>query len=138
MSNAVLNRSEQHRVSGLPNPDPVPEHTDFTDFLNHLAAFVPEDCILTRPEDTRPFECDGLSLYRTTPPVVVLPENEAQVVAVMNACRQHGVPLVPRGAGTGLSGGALPIADGVLFGLYKCNMITRRADYSTTSMVEPG
>src|SRR5690625_5182040 len=138
MSDAVLNRSEQHSASGLPHPDPVPEQTDFTDFLNHLSAFVPEDCILTSPEDTRPFECDGLSLYRTTPPVVVLPENEAQVVAVMNACRRFNIPIVPRGAGTGLSGGALPIEHGVLIGMSKLSRIKSIDPTSATAVVEPG
>lgn len=73
-----------------------------------LASVLPADCILTSPEDTVPFECDGLSLYKTVPPVVVLPENEEQLIAVMKACKRFDVPLVPRGAGTGLSGGQNP------------------------------
>lgn len=111
---------------------------ELTDFLSSLAGVLPDDCILTRPEETRPFECDGLSLYRTTPPVVVLPENEAQVVAVMNACRRFNIPVVPRGAGTGLSGGALPIEHGVLIGLSKLNRIKSIDTQAATAVVEPG
>ena len=69
--------------------------------VSSLSGIVPDHCILIAPKP-RPFECDGLSLYRTTPPVVVLPENEEQVIAVLNACRQFNLPLV-REAGTGLS-----------------------------------
>jgi len=69
-----------------------------------LAAVVPPTSVLYRPEDTRPYECDGLSAYRQIPMVVVLPETEAEVIAVLGVCRALGVPVVPRGAGTGLSG----------------------------------
>ncbi len=118
-----------------PAPAPAP---DFAAFVASLAGKVPDHCILMRAEDTRPFECDGLSLYRTLPPVVVLPENEAQVLAVLQACREFAIPLVPRGAGTGLSGGALPHAQGVLVGLSKLNRIRSIDVNAATALVEPG
>ena len=70
-------------------------------------------------EDTRPYECDGLTAYRRVPMVVALPETEEQVQRVLQTCHALGVPVVPRGAGTGLSGGALPPGDGVLLSLAK-------------------
>eukprot|EP01037_Dinobryon_pediforme_P031747 gene31747-36383_t len=77
-----------------------------------LKVVVPPHCVLFDEEDTRPYECDGLAAYRQLPMVVVLPENEQQVVAILTACHALQVQIVPRGAGTGLSGGAMPIADG--------------------------
>lgn len=138
MNNAVLKQSSEGPTPGGAVRGTPDRQSAIADFLSTISGVLPDHCVLTRVEDTRPFECDGLSLYKTTPPVVVLPENEAQVIAVMNACRQHGVPLVPRGAGTGLSGGALPIADGVLIGLSKLNQIKRIDVKSATAVVEPG
>lgn len=137
MSDAVLNRAPEPTQPGHSTQNQAVE-PDFTDFLNSLSGVIPDHCILTRTEDTRPFECDGLSLYRTTPPVVVLPENETQVIAVMNACRRFNIPIVPRGAGTGLSGGALPIAHGVLIGLSKLDRIKNIDTQAATAVVEPG
>src|ERR1700712_4764312 len=79
-----------------------------------LRAVLPERCVLSADEDTRPYECDGLAAYRQLPMIVTLPDSEQQVLAILNVCRELKVPIVPRGAGTGLSGGALPIADGVV------------------------
>jgi glycolate oxidase len=79
-----------------------------------------------------------LSLYRTLPPVVVLPENEAQIIDVINACRQFQVPIVARGAGTGLSGGAMPHARGILLGTAKLNRILKIDLESATAVVQPG
>ena len=75
-----------------------------------LRTFLPDHCILWREEDTRPYECDGLTLYRQVPMVVALPETEEQVSRIARTCFELDVPIVPRGAGTGLSGGALPLA----------------------------
>src|SRR5690625_4922237 len=138
MNNAVLKQSSEGPTPGGAVRGTPDRQSAIADFLSTISGVLTDHCVLTRVEDTRPFDCDGLSLYKTTPPVVVLPENEAQVIAVMNACRQHGVPLVPRGAGTGLSGGALPIADGVLIGLSKLNQIKRIDVKSATAVVEPG
>ncbi|KAG4080947.1 hypothetical protein HA402_010118 [Bradysia odoriphaga] len=103
-----------------------------------LQAALPAHCILFREEDTRPYECDGLSLYRALPALVVLPETEEQVQAVMRICKRLEVPVVPRGAGTGLSGGAMPHPQGVLLGLSKLNRIKHIDPASGTAVVEPG
>src|SRR3989344_1671624 len=84
-----------------------------------LRAFMPEDSVLFAREDVTPYECDGLSAYRQVPMVVALPENEQQVCDILEACCLMRVPVVARGAGTGLSGGALPLGNGVLLSLAK-------------------
>jgi glycolate oxidase len=89
-----------------------------------LAEVLPGTSILFRHEDTAPFECDGLTAYRTSPMVVVLPETEAQVAAILKICHKMEIPVVARGAGTGLSGGAMPHAEGVVLSLAKFNKMT--------------
>ena len=74
--------------------------------VNALRGFLPARAILHEEEDTRPYECDGLTAYRQLPMVVALPETEAQVQAILKTCFSLKIPVVPRGAGTGLSGGA--------------------------------
>jgi glycolate oxidase len=86
-----------------------------------LQALLPAHALLWQAEDTTPYECDGLTAYRQQPLVVALPETEAQVAAVLAACHRLQVPVVARGAGTGLSGGALPHALGVTLALAKFN-----------------
>jgi glycolate oxidase len=103
--------------------------------LHHV---LPARAVLSEPEDTRPYECDGLAAYRQLPMIVVLPDTEAQIVAVLQVCRELGVPVVPRGAGTGLSGGAMPIADGVVLSTARLNRIVRMDAYSRTAVVQPG
>src|SRR5512132_1609567 len=103
-----------------------------------LRAFLPEHCILWREEDTRPYECDGLTLYRQVPMVVALPETEEQVARIARTCSDLNVPIVPRGAGTGLSGGALPHGQGVLLSLAKFNRILRIDPLARTAVVQPG
>lgn len=103
-----------------------------------LRALLPERCVLFNEEDTRPYECDGLAAYRQLPMVVVLPETEAQVVAILTACRGLKAPIVPRGAGTGLSGGAMPIADGVVLSTAKFNKIVKVDAQARTAVVQPG
>jgi len=119
------------------NPAMLTE-ADFRGLLARLAGRIPAHCILTRAEETRPYECDGLSLYRSLPPVVILPEDEEQVVAVVQACKAFNIPIVPRGAGTGLSGGAMPHPRGVLLGVSKLNRILAVDAESATAVVEPG
>lgn len=111
---------------------------DIPGLMARLAGQVPAHCILYKVEDTRPYECDGLSLYRQLPPVVILPEDETQVIAVMKACKAMSIPIVARGAGTGLSGGAMPHAQGVLLGLAKLNSIHRIDAETATAVVGPG
>jgi len=80
--------------------------------ISALRNLLPHESVLTDKEELRPFECDGLSVYRQLPMVVVLPETIEQVQEIMRLCHAQQVPVVARGAGTGLSGGALPLADG--------------------------
>jgi glycolate oxidase len=103
-----------------------------------LRAALPPHCILHNEEDTRPYECDGLAAYRQLPMVVVLPQTEAQVVEILKICRALKVPIVPRGAGTGLSGGALPIADGIVLSTAKMTRIVKVDAHSRTAVVQPG
>lgn len=103
-----------------------------------LRAVLPPDCVLHVAEDVRPYECDGLSLYRTMPLAVVLARNEADVVTTLNVCARLGVPVVARGAGTGLSGGAMPHAHGVLLSLARMNRILRIDSEARLAVVEPG
>jgi glycolate oxidase len=103
-----------------------------------LRAVLPPHCLLSDAEDTRPYECDGLAAYRQLPMVVALPDCEEQVVAILRICRDLQVPVVPRGAGTGLSGGALPIADGLVLSTARLNKIVRLDAYSRTAVVQPG
>jgi glycolate oxidase len=105
---------------------------------SRLRAVLPERCVLHAAEDTRPYECDGLAAYRQLPMVVALPDTEEQVLAVLAICRELKVPIVPRGAGTGLSGGALPLADGVVLSTAKLNRIIRMEPLARLAVVQPG
>ncbi len=103
-----------------------------------LRAVLPLRSVLFNEEDTRPYECDGLSAYRQLPMVVALPETENQVVAILQICFALKIPIVPRGAGTGLSGGARPLADGVVLSTARLNRIVRVDAYARTAVVQPG
>ena len=103
-----------------------------------LQAIVPGEGVIASEREMRPYESDGLTAYRQLPMVVVLPDTTAQVAAVLAYCHAEGIKVVPRGAGTSLSGGALPLGDGVLLGLAKFNRI-RDIDYDNrVAVVEPG
>ncbi|MEX0753487.1 MAG: FAD-binding protein, partial [Xanthobacteraceae bacterium] len=103
-----------------------------------LRAIVPGEGVIDAEREMRPYESDGLTAYRQLPMVVVLPETTAQVAEVLRYCHEQGIKAVPRGAGTSLSGGALPLADGVLLGMAKFNRI-REIDYDNrVAVVEPG
>ncbi|MDF3009603.1 MAG: linked oxidase domain protein [Burkholderiales bacterium] len=106
--------------------------------VNALRAFLPARAVLHEEEDTRPYECDGLTAYRQLPMVVALPETEEQVQRVLQACAALGVPVVPRGAGTGLSGGALPPGDGVLLSMAKFMRVLRVDPRARVAIVQPG
>ncbi|MFA4913455.1 MAG: FAD-linked oxidase C-terminal domain-containing protein [Burkholderiaceae bacterium] len=106
--------------------------------VSALIKALPPHCVLHRPETMKPYECDGLSLYKCMPAVVALPETEEQVQAVVALCRKMNVPIVARGAGTGLSGGAMPHGQGLLLGLSKMNRILDIDLASGTATVEPG
>lgn len=103
-----------------------------------LAKVLPVDCLLWHAEETTPYECDGLTAYRQRPLVVALPESEAQVQAVLKTCHALGVPVVARGAGTGLSGGAMPHKLGVTLSLAKFNAIQSVDPVSRTAVVQCG
>jgi glycolate dehydrogenase FAD-linked subunit len=108
------------------------------ELLAALAAVVPPDCLLWQTEQTTPFECDGLAAFRQPPLAVVLPETEDQVRAVLRVCHELRVPLVARGAGTGLSGGAMPCADGIVLSLAKLTRIHQIDPAACIARVEPG
>ena len=103
-----------------------------------LARVLPRHALLSRRDDTTPYECDGLTAYRTVPLVVALPETEAQVAGVLRACHALQVPVVARGAGTGLSGGAMPHALGVTLSLAKFNRIVSVDPVACTAVVQSG
>src|SRR5438874_2647661 len=103
-----------------------------------LAAILPPSALLTAPEATKPYECDGLTLFREVPAAVLLPENEAQVVAILRRCHESRVPVVARGAGTSLSGGAMPDAAGVVLSLAKFNRILSIDREARSAVVQPG
>jgi len=103
-----------------------------------LAAILPPAALLLTPEETKPYECDGLTLFRAQPAAVVLPESEAQVVSILKACHAARVPVVARGAGTSLSGGALPDPSGVVLSLAKFKRILAIDAVARTAVVQPG
>ncbi len=107
-------------------------------FETRLADCLPPGALLTAAEAKRPYECDALSAYHAMPRVVVVPETRAEVEAVVRLCAEYGVPLVTRGAGTGLSGGALPLVDGCLLSLARFNRILDIDLANRTATVEPG
>ncbi|MCL4676070.1 MAG: FAD-binding protein, partial [Pararhodobacter sp.] len=82
-----------------------------------LRAVLPADAVIDDPIETRAYECDGLTAYRCPPLAAVLPSTTAEVAAVLRICHDEGVPVVPRGSGTSLAGGALPTADSVILGV---------------------
>jgi glycolate oxidase len=109
-----------------------------TEVVAALAEHLPAHALLWQREDTTPYECDGLTAYREMPLVVALPETEAQVAAVLRACHRLNVPVVARGAGTGLSGGALPHKLGVTLSLAKFNQIVKLDARARTATVQCG
>jgi glycolate oxidase len=103
-----------------------------------LQPLLPAHALLWQAEDTVPYECDGLTAYREQPLLVALPESDAQVAAVLRSCHELKVPVVARGAGTGLSGGALPHRLGVTLSLAKFNKIVKLDKFSRTAVVQCG
>ena len=106
--------------------------------VSALRPILAEDALLWQPEDTIPYECDGLAAYRKMPLAVALPENEDQVVRILKACHRLQIPIVPRGAGTGLSGGAMPIEQGLVLSLAKLKKIVKIDPFTRTAVVQPG
>ena len=120
---------------------PTADHTILdrrSEIISALSALLPAGCVIDDEKSMSAFDTDGLSAYRNQPLVVVLPETSQQVADVMRWCRDNGVKIVPRGAGTSLSGGAIPLSDGVLLGLGKFNKITE-IDYENRAVTaQPG
>ena len=109
-----------------------------TRIVSALRTIVPGEGVIDAERELRPYETDGLTAYRQLPMVVVLPETTQQVAEVLRYCHDEGIKVVPRGAGTSLSGGALPLVDGVLLGMAKFNRI-RDIDFDNRVVVaEPG
>ena len=100
-------------------------------------ALAPGD-VISDPVRCRAYECDGLTGYRVVPELVLLPRDAAQVAAAVRVCAEHGVPFVARGAGTGLSGGALPVADGVVISLARLKRVLEVDPVDRRAVVEPG
>src|SRR5574338_503016 len=117
---------------------PAPDHTRQNEVANALRVFLPRDAVLVHTEETKPYECDGLSAYRQSPMVVALPRDESEVQRVLRICAELRVPVIARGAGTGLSGGALPRGDGVLLSLAKLMRIIDIDPLARTARVQPG
>jgi glycolate oxidase len=108
------------------------------DIAAALRSFLPEDCVLSREEERRPYECDGLTVFRQLPGLVVLPRTGEQLRQVLLTCSRLEVPVVARGAGTGLSGGATPHARGVLLSCARLNRILEIDPHGRTARLEPG
>jgi glycolate oxidase len=122
--------------------DRLPDSPDFAvdqaALLAGLGRILPPGRVYGEPEDLRPYECDGLTAYRNLPLAVALPETEAEVQAILQLCHRLKVPVVPRGAATGLSGGAMPHHQGLLLSLAKFKKILKVDPVARTALVQPG
>jgi glycolate oxidase len=106
--------------------------------IKRLQAILPQEAVISGPESLQVYECDALSAYRTMPACVVLPSGIDQVRAILKICHEENVPVVARGAGTGLSGGALPVADGIVLSLAKLDQIIAIDPERRLARVQPG
>src|SRR5262249_39282388 len=103
-----------------------------------IASLVEPGGVISQPAQLRTYECDGLTGYRVTPALVVLPVSTEEVAAVVRVCAREHIPFVARGAGTGLSGGALPIADGIVIGLSRMRSVLSVDVANRRAVVQPG
>lgn len=108
------------------------------DIIADLSAIVPGEGVIFREREMKPYESDGVTAYKQMPFVVVLPETTAQVSRILAYCHANGIRVVPRGAGTSLSGGALPLADAVLLGMGKFNKVLDIDYANRCAVVQPG
>ena len=106
--------------------------------LSQLKRALPKNTVISGSENTRPFECDGLSVYKQEPLAVVLPNHIDQIKKVLEICRKNNTPIVTRGAGTGLSGGATPLEGSVVLGLSKLTQIISIDEQKKIAVLEPG
>ena len=109
-----------------PNPDILARKSAI---VARLQEVLPKDAVIHEPTETRAYECDALTAYRCAPLAAVLPGSTAEVSAVLKVCHDEGVPVVPRGSGTSLAGGALPTADSVILGVARLNKVLE-TDYA--------
>ena len=109
-----------------------------TSFLDALGAIFPSPRLLLNPVQLAPYESDALTAFRARPRAVVLPETADEVIATVQLCNQHGVPFVARGSGTSLSGGSLPVEDGIVIALNRLNRILHLDPIARIAVVEPG
>src|SRR3990172_4838639 len=121
----------------LPITEPIPLDTQKR-LAADLRAVLSRGGLLESEEERRPYECDGLSAYRQLPLLVAMPQTEQQVVDVLKVCNAHGIAVVARGAGTSLSGGALPLANGLLLSLAKLSRIVSIDTKNRVAHVQPG
>lgn len=117
-------------------PNLLKSRQDFV--VGLLSPILATDCLLWDPEDTIPYECDGLAAFRQMPLAVALPQTESQVIEILKICHAHQIPVVPRGAGTGLSGGAKPLSNGLVLSLAKFKKIIDIDPLARTAIVQPG
>jgi len=129
-----MNQPRQHSA----NQDQDFSDVDGAALIAGLERVLPRGALLSAAEELKPYECDGLSAYREVPLAVALPEDEAQVVAVLRACHELGVPVVARGAGTGLSAGALPHRHGVVLSLARLKKILHLDPAARVAVVQSG
>ena len=104
----------------MPTPDPA-ILAKKPRLIERLQAVLPADAVIHNDHETRAYECDALTAYKCPPLCAVLPASTEEVAAVLKICHQEGVPVVPRGSGTSLAGGALPTADSVILGVARLN-----------------
>jgi glycolate oxidase len=133
-----LSRNPPPPADEPPPDEAAPGPAERRALIAALAAVLPAEALLSREEELKPYECDALSAFRRRPLAVALPRTEGELCALVRECRRLGVPLVPRGAGTGLSGGALPHAAGVLVSLARFDRILAIDPRARTARVQPG
>ena len=121
----------------MPRPDPK-ALARRSELIKELRRFLPPEDIIADQASLRAYECDGLTAYKQRPMLVALPETTQQVSQILRICSDLGVKIVPRGAGTSLSGGALPVADGLMIGLAKFNQILEIDYHNRCAVVQSG
>ena len=120
---------------------PEPDSAAFdkrSDLVAAFRAFLPADSVVVDEAALKAFECDGLTAYRQPPMIAVLPETTEEVARILRLCRDNNIKVVPRGSGTSLSGGALPLADGVLLAMGKFNRVLETDYANRCAVVQPG
>ena len=117
---------------------PITSQITTAELVTLFHKVLPKDAVLDKDEQLKPYECDALTAYRQLPRLALLPSNLREIQSIVNICREHKIPIVARGAGTSLSGGALPHADGVLLNLAKLNQVLEIDTHNRTATVQPG